>query len=161
MSQNITAQPRHPASLLLLVGFLVVIVGVGAFIGSQTAPGLWYGNLDKPPFNPPSEVFAPVWFTLYVLIAIAGWRTAIREGLGGGMILWGLQMVFNWMWSPAFFTAENLWLGVAVIVPMLALILAFIAHRWDRDRIAALLFIPYAAWVAFATLLNVSLAILN
>lgn len=161
MSENSAAQLRQPRPLFLLAGFLVAVIGVGAFIGTQTAPGLWYANLEKPPFNPPNEVFGPVWFALYVLIAIAGWRTLLREGMGLGMGLWGLQMLLNWLWSPAFFMAENLWLGVAVILPMLAAIIAFILHRWNRDRIAALLFLPYAAWVAFATLLNVSLAVLN
>ncbi|WP_116653684.1 TspO/MBR family protein [Pelagibacterium sediminicola] len=162
MSKNISMQQRQPRSLLLLCGFLVVVIGAGAFIGTQTTPGAWYDALDKPPFNPPSWVFAPVWFTLYVLIAIAGWRTALREGfLGAGMSLWGLQMVLNWAWSPAFFTAENLWLAVLIILPMLATILAFIAYSWLRDRLSAWLFVPYALWVGFASFLNISLAALN
>ena len=70
-------------------------------------------------------------------------------------------MVLNWAWSPAFFTAENLWLGVLVILPMLATILAFIAYSWPRDRLSAGLFVPYALWVGFASLLNISLAVLN
>ena len=152
---------RQPRSLLMLAAFLVLVVGIGAFIGTQTAPGLWYAGLEKPPFNPPNWVFGPVWFILYVLIAIAGWRTALASPRSLGMGLWVVQMLLNWVWSPAFFAAENLWLGLAVIVPMLAAILAFIVERWNRDRVSALLFIPYAAWVAFATLLNASLALLN
>lgn len=161
MNQKLSAQIRRPQSLALLLGFLVLVVGIGAFIGTRTAPGLWYANLDKPPFNPPNWIFAPVWLALYVMIAIAGWRTVLREGFGLGAGLWALQMALNWAWSPAFFAAENLWLGVAVILPMLAAILAFIAYSWPRDRLAAWLFVPYALWVAFASLLNISLAALN
>lgn len=152
---------KNPRALIGLAAFIVVVVGVGAFIGTQTAPGLWYAGLEKPPFNPPNWVFGPVWFTLYVMIAIAGWRTFMAEGFGAAMGLWIAQMLLNWAWSPTFFGAENLWLALAVIVPMLATILAFIAKCWTRDRTAALLFIPYAAWVSFATLLNLSLALLN
>ncbi|WMT88300.1 tryptophan-rich sensory protein [Pelagibacterium sp. 26DY04] len=152
---------KQPRALLTLALFLIIVIGVGALIGSQTAPGLWYAGLEKPPFNPPDWVFAPVWFALYVLIAIAGWRTFLAAPLSLAMGLWLVQMLLNWTWSPAFFMAENLWLGMVVIVPMLVVIVAFVAERWNRDRVSALLFVPYAAWVAFATLLNASLAILN
>lgn len=158
LSSNSLKQPR---SLLILAGFVVLVVGAGMFIGTQTSPGVWYAALEKPFFNPPNWVFGPVWFTLYVLIAIAGWRTFLSGPVSLAMGLWVLQMLLNWGWSPAFFAAENLWLGVAVIVPLLAVILAFIVERWNRDRISALLFLPYAAWVGFATLLNLSLALLN
>ena len=77
------------------------------------------------------------------------------------MGLWAAQMLLNWVWSPAFFAAESLWLAMAIIVPMLATILAFFVNRWGRDRTSALFFLPYAAWVGFATLLNASLIVLN
>jgi len=152
---------RTPRALGLLAVFLVVVIGVGALIGISTAPGEWYAALDKPPFNPPNWVFGPVWFTLYVLIAIAGWRTFLREPGGVAMKLWYAQMVLNWLWSPTWFTLHWLWPAFVVIAAILALILAFIARSWHEDRVSASLFLPYAAWVAFASLLNLSIAILN
>ena len=62
---------KQPRALVTLMVFLVVVIGVGAIIGTQTAPGAWYAGLEKPRFNPPNWIFGPVWFTLYVLIAIA------------------------------------------------------------------------------------------
>ncbi|WP_421950701.1 TspO/MBR family protein [Pelagibacterium sp.] len=152
---------KQPRALATLAIFLVIVIGVGALIGTQTAPGAWYAGLEKPPFNPPNWIFGPVWFTLYVLIAIAGWRTCLAGPVSAGMGLWVGQMVLNWAWSPAFFAAQNLWLALAIIVPMLVLILAYIVNRWSRDRASALFFVPYAAWVSFATLLNASLIVLN
>lgn len=152
---------KSPRSLLILAAFLVIIIGVGAVIGVSTAPGEWYASLDKPPFNPPNWVFGPIWFALYVLIAIAGWRTFLPEPKGTGMRLWYGQMLLNWLWSPTWFSLHLPWLALLVIVAILALIGAFIANRWQRDRLAAWLFVPYAAWVAFATVLNLSIAILN
>ncbi|WP_339646061.1 TspO/MBR family protein [uncultured Pelagibacterium sp.] len=152
---------KKPRALIALAAFLVVVIGVGALIGTQTAPGAWYAGLEKPVFNPPNWVFGPVWFALYVMIAIAGWRTFLAAPLSVGMGLWVGQMLLNWVWSPAFFAAENLWLAMAIIIPMLAAIIAFIVNRWTRDRASALLFVPYAAWVGFATLLNASLIVLN
>ena len=152
---------KSPRALVVLGIFLAVVIGVGAAIGVVTAPGEWYDSLQKPPFNPPSWLFAPVWTTLYVLIAIAGWRTFLREPNSTGMKLWYAQMVLNWIWSPVFFVLHGLWPAFFIIVVMWAAIAAFIVDRWNRDRISAWLFVPYLAWVSFATLLNVSLAILN
>lgn len=152
---------KSPRALLLLGVFLAVVIGVGAAIGIVTAPGEWYDSLQKPPFNPPAWLFGPVWFVLYVLIAIAGWRTFMSEPTGTGMKLWYAQMALNWLWSPVFFVLHGLWPALAVILVMLATIVAFIINRWQRDRLSAGLFVPYLAWVSFATLLNGSLAILN
>src|SRR5690554_3545525 len=91
---NTMAVSRNsPRSWLTLAVFLAVVIGVGSLIGILTAPGEWYAGLDKPPFNPPNWIFGPVWFVLYVLIAIAGWRTFMRNPGGLAMKLWGGQMV--------------------------------------------------------------------
>lgn len=155
------ADHRRPRDWALLVAFIVVVVGIGGLIGSQSAPGAWYQGLEKPPFNPPNWVFAPVWFTLYVMIAVAGWRTWMRDRSGAAMKLWTGQMLLNWAWTPVWFIAQMLWPAFAIIVVLLALIIVFIAVSWRSDRLAALLFVPYAAWVGFASVLNLSIALLN
>lgn len=152
---------KSPRALMLLGFFLVVVIGVGAVIGVSTAPGEWYASLQKPPFNPPNWLFGPVWFALYVLIAVAGWRTFLSEPNGLAMKLWYGQMALNWLWSPVWFALHLLWPAFVIIIAILALIVAFIGNRWHRDRLSAWLFAPYAAWVAFASLLNLSIAILN
>ena len=148
-------------SLLSAAVFVVVVVGVGLLIGSVTRPGEWYEGLVKPAFNPPGWVFGPVWTILYVLIAIAGWRIWRAAPRSAAMALWVTQMVLNWLWSPAFFGAQAPWLAMAIIVALLAAIIGFILQAWKHDRVAACLFIPYAAWVAFATLLNGAIAAMN
>ncbi len=161
MSTLTISDLKTPRALILLVAFLAVVIGVGAVIGILTAPGEWYANLAKPPFNPPNWLFGPVWFALYVLIAIAGWRTFLSEPNGTGMKLWCGQMALNWLWSPVWFSLHLLWPAFVVIIAILALIIIFIANRWNRDRLSALLFVPYAAWVGFASLLNLAIATLN
>ena len=161
MSTLTLADLKSPRALVLLGVFLAIVIGVGAVIGVSTAPGEWYASLQKPPFNPPNWVFGPVWFALYVLIAIAGWRTFMTEPNGGAMKLWYGQMALNWLWSPVWFSLHLIWPAFIVIVLIDALVLAFIAKSWSRDRASALLFVPYAAWVLFASLLNLSIAVLN
>jgi translocator protein len=153
---------RNPRSLAILAGFLAVVIGVGSLIGMMTAPGEWYAGLDKPPFNPPSWLFAPVWFVLYVLISIAGWRTFLRDAGGAAMVVWFGQMVLNWIWSPVFFVLHWLWPAYALILLIFILVVAFIVvSARQGDRISAWLFAPYAAWVGFASMLNLSIAFLN
>lgn len=141
--------------------FLLLSVGGGLLIGTLTLPGAWYADLAKPSFNPPNWLFGPVWTVLYVLIAVAGWRTwrAARNGLA--MKLWWAQMALNFLWSPTFFGAQQIAPAAVVIFLMLVTILAFIATTWRSDRVSSALFVPYALWVAFAAVLNTSIAILN
>nr|WP_295976857.1 TspO/MBR family protein [uncultured Agrobacterium sp.] len=148
-------------NLTVYVVFVVVVVAIGALIGVNNVPGEWYQSLQKPFFNPPNWIFGPVWTTLYVLIGIAGARTWISKRMGTRMRLWFTQMVLNFLWSPIFFGMQSPAGALIIIIPMLVCILAFIALTYRRDRISMWLFVPYALWVAFATVLNASIGILN
>lgn len=147
-----------PVSLLM---FLLLVVGSGLAVGLLTAPGPWYAGLAKPWFNPPDSVFGPVWTVLYILIAIAGWRVWKDGGNPAAMKAWWAQLILNLAWSPAFFVLNNLVLSLVVIIALLLTIIGFITLAARTDPIAASLFLPYAAWVGFATLLNGSILMLN
>jgi tryptophan-rich sensory protein len=137
------------------------VLGGGLVLGFLTAPGEWYAVLAKPAFNPPAWMFGPVWTALYVLIAVAGWRVWQHDRAGGPMKLWWTQLVLNFLWTPVFFAAHQIGTALLVILLLLLAILAFIATAWRQDRVAAWLFVPYAAWVAFASALNGSIWMLN
>lgn len=145
----------------MLLAFLVLCVGGGLAIGFLTAPGAWYAGLAKPSFNPPNWIFGPVWTILYVLIAVAGWLVWSRDAKGVLMLLWTIQIILNFLWSPLFFAAHQIGRALAVIALLLIVDLLFIVFAWNVVPVAAMLFIPYAAWVAFATLLNASIWRLN
>ncbi len=146
---------------LVLAGFLLVTVGGGLAIGFVTRPGAWYAGLVKPSFNPPNWIFGPAWTVLYVLIAVAGWRVFEREPGSAAMAVWAVALALNFLWSPVFFGAQRPEAALAVVAMLLAAIVVFIALAWHIDTSAALLFVPYAAWVAFATLLNAAVVRLN
>ena len=159
--QSSAVDLRSPRSWAITFAFILVVCAVGGIIGVNTTPDAWYQVLNKAPWNPPNWVFGPVWFTLYVLIGIAGARTFLRAPTSGAMVLWGLQMVLNWAWSPIWFRLHAPWPAFVVIIAILALIVAFIATTWRSDRVSSWLFVPYALWVAFASSLNLAIAVLN
>lgn len=146
---------------MMLFLFLALVLGGGLLVGSVTAPGAWYATLSKPPFNPPGWVFAPVWTTLYVMIAIAGWRIWRVSRNCTPMRLWWAQLALNFAWPLAFFAGHRIDVALGVIALLLLTIIGFIVAAWRRDRAAALLFVPYAAWVAFAAILNGAIWLLN
>ena len=96
-----------------------------------------------------------------VLIAVAGWRVRHRHRNRWSMKIWWAQLALNFLWTPVFFGAHQIGLALVCILLMLAAILVFIATVWRLDRVAAWLFVPYAAWVAFASLLNGSIWAMN
>ncbi len=149
---------KHALTLIL---FVLLTVAGGNLIGYLSIPGPWYEGLQKPWFNPPNWIFGPVWTVLYVLIGVAGARIFIRKPGSVLTRLWFVQMALNFTWSPAFFLMQRPDLSLIILVAMLVMILLFIAVAWNRDRPSALLFLPYAAWVAFAGCLNGAIWWLN
>ncbi|MCW5771053.1 MAG: tryptophan-rich sensory protein [Rhodospirillaceae bacterium] len=145
---------------------LAVCLTVGYLGSLWTAPGVrdWYPDLAKPPITPPNWVFAPVWTALYVLMAVAAWRVWRRAGFGGAPValsLFGLQLALNLFWSYLFFDRHLI--GAATVeIAVLFMSIAATAIAFARiDRLAALLLLPYLAWVGYAGVLTGWIWVLN
>lgn len=157
---------RHRADFLGFVAFLAICFVVSALGGLITASSVasWYPTLAKPPFNPPDWLFAPVWTALYLMMAIAGWRVWRRLGWRDGrkaLIVYSAQLALNLGWSAAFFGLRMPGMALLVIVLLLAAIVTTTRLFWSADRLAGALFLPYVAWVSFATALNAAIWLLN
>lgn len=153
-----------PAAALLAI----IPVAIAAYLGQiATFPNLapWYAALSKPSFNPPNWLFGPAWGALYTLMAIAAWRILRlprnTHGRAGALTLFFVQLTLNAAWSWMFFAAHSPLLGLIDIIPQWLLIIATIAAFWSLDRIAAWCLAPLAAWVTFASTLNVAIWWLN
>ena len=150
--------------ILLLV---VVCVSIGYLSGMVTRDSIntWYPTLEKPVFNPPNWIFAPVWTMLYVMMGVAAglvWTShsdekTIQKALGFFAIQFGL----NALWSYLFFGLHNPLLALVEIVLLWLMILETYNQFRKIDKTAGLLLIPYLAWVSFATILNASIWWLN
>lgn len=158
--------PARAAQIWHLAGFLVLSLLVSSLGGLLTAGSIgdWYPTLSKPAFNPPDWVFAPVWSTLFLLMAIAAWRVWRRAGWAAGrtsLVLYFVQLVGNLAWSALFFGLQRPGLALVDCALLLILIIATTLQFRRHDGLAALLMLPYIAWVAFACVLNGAIVALN
>jgi tryptophan-rich sensory protein len=152
--------------LIGLFGFFALTFLTSVIGGMATAESVatWYPTLAKPSFNPPNWIFAPVWATLYAMMALAGWRIWRFRGFAGSqreLTLFGVQLVLNCLWSILFFGLRQIGWALADIVILLVLIVVTAVLFWRRERLAGLLLVPYAIWVAFAAVLNFAIWRMN
>jgi tryptophan-rich sensory protein len=155
--------PRRNA-WLGLVAWIVLCFAAAAIGSAFTTPSLepWYRDLAKPPGNPPNWIFGPVWSALYLAMAIAAWRVWKTRRLGEPALkVFGVQLALNTLWSVLFFYTHNPGAALVDIVLLWAGIATTLAMFWRIDRVAGALFVPYLAWVSFATYLNAAIWWLN
>lgn len=146
--------------LLKLGGSVLLCEGAGILGGVATAPSIdnWYAALSKPLFTPPGWIFAPVWILLYLLMGMSLFRAVLKRA----HLKWFfIQLILNVLWSYLFFGLHEIGLAFAEIVVLLCAIIATIIDFSKKDKLAAQLLLPYAAWVFFATILTFSLWLLN
>jgi len=154
-------------SLLALTGFGLATAGAawyGARYSRKESHAGWYRPLDKPSFTPPRNVYPVVWTMLYAMMAWSGWRiwsAAPSRERKHALRLWISQLATNVKWSKLFFGEPSPTLALADAIALEGMIFAYIKAARKVDRAAANAFIPYAAWVAFAAVLNSEIARLN
>jgi translocator protein len=140
-------------------------IGIASGLLTQSEMNTWFTTLNKPSWNPPSYLFAPVWTTLYLLMGIALWliwkSDALEQSKIKAIIIFAIQLFFNFWWSILFFKFHSPALALFDIVLMIITILISIFHFAPISKLAAWLLIPYLFWVCFATVLNYSIWMLN
>ena len=155
--------PADPAWGALVACMLLCMIG-GAASGLATPPDDWYWKLAKPSWTPPPWLFGPVWTLLYLMMGVSLWLLWRNRRTTHGRLAFTLfltQLALNFAWTPVFFGMHAIGLALAVIVTLLAAIVATIAIGWRVKRSAALLLVPYACWVSFASALNLAIWRLN
>ena len=144
---------------------LVVLLGlVSGRLANSGYGNPWFDALAKPGFMPPGWVFGAAWTVLYILLGLAlavllHARGARGRGRAIGLFL--VQLALNYAWSPVFFAWHRIDWALMLVAAMIVLTLALIVLLWRIRRSAALLMLPYLAWLAFAAALTFGVAQLN
>ena len=142
----------------------LAIGGLSGYLVRNEMDGGWFTTLAKPSFNPPGYLFGPVWTALYLLMGISMfiiWNTPKTELRQKALMVFGIQLFFNFWWSILFFSFHTIFLSVIDILVMWFLIVYMISLFKKIKPVAAYLQIPYLLWVTFATVLNISIWYLN
>lgn len=124
---------------------------------------IWYENLTRPFLSPPKWLFATVWGILYLTIFISFILYFLKKDKNKrkGYIYFSIQIILNFLWTPAFFGAKNILLALIIIILLDIFLILTIKNFYPTSKIASLLLIPYLIWTIFATYLNFSYFILN
>lgn len=152
---------------LALSGFIAICLLAGALGGWATSQSIldWYPTLNKPAWNPPSWIFAPVWTTLYVLMAIAAWlvwkKDARFSGVRVALLLFFLQLALNCLWPFLFFKFRSPAWALVEVATLLIMVALTTWAFFTQSKRAGLLMLPYLAWASFATFLNFTIWRLN
>lgn len=155
---------RSPLKLLAAVIICNMAGIIGSFV-TVTGEGSWYAAIQKPPFNPPGFVFAPVWTTLFVLMGISLyliWMEGMeRREVRVAIALFAVQLILNTIWSFLFFGLQSPFLGLVEIIILWIFIVATTVAFYRINKKAAYLMVPYLAWVTFAAFLTYNIWLLN
>lgn len=150
-----------------------LIAGVIGSIFTSESVSTWYQTIEKPTFSPPNWLFGPVWTTLYVMMGISlflVWRATTntttftkdrRNRKIAAFIAFGFQLILNVLWSFLFFGLRSPQLAFVEIIILLISIVATIVIFSKISKLAAILMVPYAGWVTFASFLNLQIWLLN
>jgi translocator protein len=156
------AQQRLPPShgLLGLLGWFVLAFAAAAVGGLASASaGDFYRELVLPSWAPPGWLFGPVWTLLYALMGISAWlvwRAKAFAGARSALVLFIAQLAVNALWTWLFFMWRQGALAFAEILLLWALILGTMLLFWRVSKVAAILLVPYLAWVTFASALTLA-----
>ena len=158
------AHPGRPSALTqaagLLVALAVTFLAATAGAVASVDAGAFYSQLDRPGWAPPGWLFGPVWSVLYTLMAVAAWLVWRKVGFPQATVaisLFMTQLVANALWSWVFFAWQRGALAVVEILVLWGLVAATAVAFWRVQRLAALLLVPYLAWVSFAAALTLAL----
>lgn len=150
---------------ILIAVIVCLLIGFLSSFATQSSVNDWYLTLNKPSFNPPNWIFAPVWTSLYILMGVAAgivWSKGFHHiWVKTALYHFGFQLLFNALWSIVFFGFKSPSWALLVILVLLTLIILTI--KWFKvvSKTAAFLLIPYLLWVLFASLLNYKIWELN
>lgn len=169
---NVKGKPakRSAGQILFAIGLIILPLVVGVVSTGITGSTMMeFGRLNQPPLAPPAWLFPVAWTTLYILMGVASYliykldpKTRAEQKLQTAeIIIYFVQLFFNFMWTILFFRLEARWVAFGWLIAMWLMIFALICICMKNRKAAAWCLVPYLLWCTFAMYLNVMIAILN
>ncbi len=155
----------HPVVLIACIALCVLVGFAGSVFTPEPGSSWYYSVLNKPSWNPPDWIFAPVWTVLFILMGVS-LSLVVREGLEkpavlAALIVFAVQLCLNFGWSAMFFGLQSPFWGYLEIAALWLSIVLMIVLFGAVSKTAAYLLIPYLLWVSFATYLTFTIWKLN
>jgi tryptophan-rich sensory protein len=149
---------------LFTVPLVLLLGSVSGRIANSGYGNAWFDALQKPAIMPPGWVFGAAWTILYIFLGLAValiLHARGARGRGPALGLFVLQLLLNYAWSPIFFAYHQVGTAFWTIFAMIAISAVTALLFWRIRRSAALLMLPYLAWLSFAALLTWQIGLLN
>ena len=150
--------------LIASVALAFLAAGIGSYFTTSNIP-TWYASLNKPFFSPPNWLFGPVWSLLYLFMGISLYLIWVSDSpqiqKKKAVLMYFIQLTLNVLWSVIFFGMRSPSVAIIEIIILEITIILTILQFKQISTKAARLLIPYALWVAFATILNLSIVVIN
>lgn len=148
--------------IIVAIAWAVLLGGAG---GALTKIGEWYRNLKKPSWQPPDWLFGPAWTLILGLAAwaaVLAWEGATDDaGRNAVIILYAVNFICHFLWSPLFFTVRRPdWSLIEVVFLWVSVLMLLLCLR-QFSVLASWLIVPYFVWVSFAAILNLYIVRLN
>jgi tryptophan-rich sensory protein len=143
---------------------IVLITFIAPMIGSYATTSFkepWYSEIILPTFNPPSWIFAPVWTTLYLLMAVAIWRIWLTSFNTKILKIYFVHLIFNSTWSIVFFGLHQIGFALINLIVILLFIVILMKIYFKINKISFYLMVPYFLWSSYALILNSTIFLLN
>lgn len=158
-------KPYFSINLMKLIFWIVLFESIGFLLGLLTQANIepWYNHLNKSSLTPPGYIFSVVWSLLYALLAVIAWMLSKHNeaSVKPIIVLFSLQMLMNWSWTPLFFGLHWLVPSALWLVGLTCLNIILIIKVKNTDKRIAWLLTPYLFWLIFASYLNVVIALMN
>lgn len=156
---------KHKTYTSLII-WIATLLLIGSSIGSINKSSIdsWYVTLNQSSLTPPNYFFGIAWSILYSMIAISGWliwRSETFSRLKIIKILYAIQLILNWSWTPLFFTYHLTGISLLCIILIIVLITSLIIVSYQKLFTSSLLLIPYLLWSVFAAYLNLYIWLYN
>lgn len=148
---------RKNFTALIVWIVLLILIGSGFGLLTKGSVDTWYQTLSRSPLTPPDYVFGIVWTILYTMIAASGWliwNLKKVSGLATIKILYMIQLLLNWSWTPLFFYYHLTGSALVCLSVIIIMVTVIVAKLFRKSRIAALLLVPYLTWLLLAAQLN-------